>query len=316
MQSQSAHAAASVESFLEKMYWSLGETLPHECLGNTVCCTECIQTCCVVTFNGMCALSLFQLRLKVHDPKETKATEPQREKLLKLLLDSALESDLAKTVLHLGPGQLIRRYLPPGTYADLYHLYVSFQSASKLKVASPTTFYRVLKESGWKKVLKFRNISQHTACSICQKLKSVLRNATDISEHANAADRLMRHLSGQFLDRSTYWNFRTRAKRDKDVLTIITDSMDRGKFMLPRYLDSRTPKDVATLSRPSCELTACIIHGRIIYIAIGDEGESTGSSWVLEVLNRALDVAFRQAQQKSLTWPTVLKLFADNAPKD
>jgi len=101
-----------------------------------------------------------------------------------------------------------------------------------------------------------------------------------------------------------------------DILTVITDSMDRGKFVVPRYLDSRTPKDVANLNRPSCEVTASMIHGRMIYVAVADEGEGAGSSWVLEVLSRSLDSAYCQAQRKGWCWPSVLKIFADNTPKD
>ena len=36
--SRTAVAAASVESFLQRTYWSLGETLPHEWLGSWVMC--------------------------------------------------------------------------------------------------------------------------------------------------------------------------------------------------------------------------------------------------------------------------------------
>ena len=275
-------------------------------------------TLAVVRFNPKKSTieSNLLLRLKVHEKDAHLATEPQREKLLNLLVDSALESDLSKSVLCLGPSSLVRRYLPPGCYSDLYHLYVSFQTSQKLKSASPTTFYRVLRTSGWRKVLRFRNVSQHSACSICSRLKAQLRHSKDVSEHAKAADLLMRHLTGQFLDRSTYWAYRTRAKRDQDILTLITDSMDKGKFSLPRFGDGRVPKDLQLLNRPSCEVTATIIHGRLIYVAIADEGEGSGSSWVLEVVNRALDKAFVQAQQRKLSWPTTLKIFSDNTPKD
>ena len=190
----------------------------------------------------------------------------------------------------MGPAQLVRRYLPPGCYADLYHLYVSFQRSQDMNVASPTTFYRVLKETGWRKVLKFRPESSHSACTVCQRLKAKLKHAKDINTHAKNADLLMRHLQGQFLDRSTYWSARTHAKRDMDILTIITDSMDRGKFLLPKYQGGRTPKDLVKYIRPSCEVTASLVHGRLIYVAIADEGEATGSSWVLEVVNRSLNL--------------------------
>ena len=109
---------------------------------------------------------------------------------------------------------------------------------------------------------------------------------------------------------------RTRAKRDMDVLTIITDSMDRGKFMLPKFVNGRAPKDLAKLIRPSCEVTASIVHGRLVYVAIADEGEAAGSSWVMEVVSRSLNLAYIQAQQRKYQWPNILKIFADNTPKD
>ncbi len=232
------------------------------------------------------------------------------------MVNSSLESDLARSVLPLGPKNLIRRFLPPGNWSDIYHLYLSYQSAQNLQCASPTTFFRVVRTSGWKKCLKFRPISQHTACPTCQRLKAQLRHAGDVASHARAADRLMRHLQGQFLDRSIYWSLRSRAKRDHDVLVCIQDSMDKGKFALPKFVDGRTPKHLAALTRPVLEVTANIMHGRLIYIAVGDEGETAGSSWNLEVLNRALDKAYIQAQRNNLTWPSDLKIFTDNTPKE
>ena len=155
----------------------------------------------------------------------------------------------------------MRRYLPPGKFSDLYTLYVSFQTARDLPVASQTTFYRVLQESGWRKVLRFRPVSSHTACYICRELRARLKHARDVQSHAQATDLLMRRLAGQFQDGSVYWSLRTHAKRDLDILTVITDSMDRGKFVLPRYLGGKAPK-LAILNRPARELTACIIEPR------------------------------------------------------
>ena len=254
--------------------------------------------------------------MKVHDPDHHVATEPQRRKLLDLLVNSALESDLARSALPLGPKNLVRRHLPPGTWSDMYHLYISFQNAQKLRIASPSTFFRVVRTSGWGKVLRFRNVSQHTACQTCQRLKAHLRHSNDVATHARFADKLMRHLQGQFMDRQIYWNLRTRAKRDQDILVCIQDSMDKGKFALPKFVDGRVPKHLAMLPRPVLEVTANIIHGRLIYIGIANEGENVGSSWNLEVLNRALDKAYLQAQRKNLTWPPVLKVWTDNTPKE
>lgn len=270
------------------------------------------MACCFVESRSLTYLR----RLKVHDPDQTFATEPQRQQLLDLLVKSALESDLARSALMLGPRDLVRRYLPPGNWTDIYHLYLSFQGAKNMRCASATTFFRVVRKSGWGKVLRFRNVSQHTACPTCQRLKAQLRHANDVATHARHADKLMRHLQGQFMDRQVYWNLRARAKRDADILVCIQDSMDKGKFALPKFVDGRVPKHLATLSRPVLEVTANIIHGRLIYIGIADEGENAGSSWSLEVLSRALDKAYSQAQRKNLTWPPVLKVWSDNTPKD
>ena len=280
------------------MYWSLGETLPHEWLASIWVLLVCGP------------------RLKVHDPTQHLATEPERARLLKLLADPALESDLAKSVMTLGPESLIRRYLPPGCYADLYHLYVSYQTAGGLDIASPTTFYRVLQDSGWRKILRFRPSSQHSTCPICDQEKAKLRHAKDVTTHAQAADRLMRHLMGQFQDRSVYWQARTRAKRDRDCMTVIADGMDKSKFQLPRYQNRRTPKDLEGLIRPSCEVYAALVHGRIMYVAIADEGEAGGSALALEVISRALDLAYAQAQKTQSSWPSILRIFGDNTPKE
>lgn len=255
-------------------------------------------------------------RLKVHDPDQAFATEPQRQKLLDLLVQSALESDLARSALKLGPRDLVRRYLPPGTWTDIYHLYLSFQGAKNMRCSSATTFFRVVRKSGWKKVLRFRPVSTHTACPTCQRLKAQLRHANDVATHARYADKLMRHLQGQFMDRQVYWDLRSRAKRDADIIVCIQDSMDKGKFALPKFVDGRVPKHLATLNRPVLEVTANIVHGRLIYIGIADEGQNAGSSWSLEVLSRALDKAYLQAQRNNLTWPPALKIWSDNTPKD
>ena len=252
----------------------------------------------------------------MREPSKAVATTPDRKKLLDLLVNSALESDLAKSVLSLGPKDLIRRYLPPGNWSDIYHLYISYQNAQKLQCASPTTFFRVVRKSGWKKVLRFRPVSQHTACPTCQRVKAELRHAKDIASHAKASDKLMRHLQGQFLDRQVYWSLRTRAKRDADILVCIQDSMDKGKYALPKFIDGRVPKHLAILNRPVLEVTANIVHGRLIYVALADEGENAGSSWSLEVLNRALDKAYLQAQRKGLNWPAELRIWSDNTPNE
>ena len=174
------------------------------------------------------------LRLEVEGTKDL-STVTAREKLLKSLLDSALESDLCRGVVWSGVQNLPRRWLPHGAYHDLYTLYCAHQLSAGERVASSSTFYRVLSDSGWTQKLKFSPPSSHSKCSACHILKSNIQHAKGIQEHAEACDKLLRHLAGQFADRSCYHQCRNRAKTTGDILCLITDSMDKSKYSLPRY---------------------------------------------------------------------------------
>lgn len=243
-------------------------------------------------------------------------TEDARERLLTALVDSALESDLARGVLRRGCEDLPRRWLPHGSYHDLYTLYCANQAAGDQKVASSTTFYRVLSESGWKKKLKFSPPSAHSKCSICSKLKSQIQHAKGIAAQTDASDKLLRHLAGQFADRAVYHELRSRAKTCQDIICLISDSMDKSKYKLPRYHRGMAPKDLAAVDRPSLEVTATLVHGVGVFTYLSDENQTSGTNWVLETLNRSLQHTWDFYQKASKPLPPVLKIFADNTPKD
>ena len=254
------------------------------------------------------------LRLRVEDTYDLK-TEAARQNLLNALMDSALESDLAGGIIRSGPEHLPRRWLPHGAYYDLYTLYCAHQVAAKEKVASTSTFYRVLTKSGWKAKLKFSPPSSHSKCSICHKLKAQIHHAKGIAEQTDASDKLLRHLAGQFADRSCYHECRARAKTVGDILCCITDSMDKSKYSLPRYHRGMPPKDVATMIRPSLEVTTTLMHGVGVFTYLSDEDQTSGSNWVLETLNRTLQHTHDEYQRRCKPLPPVLQVFADNTPK-
>ena len=118
--------------------------------------------------------SLRWLRLDVRMDGQalTIDTKQSQKDLLTALLDSSLESDLARGVARSGPEGLARRYLPPGTPTDIFHLHQSHQIACQAKAASSSTFFRTFHESGWAHVLRFRAKSQHSMCTTCHKAKS------------------------------------------------------------------------------------------------------------------------------------------------
>ena len=204
----SAEAAASVTAYLEKVYWSMGETLPHEHL------TSNLQSIHSIDNIPNSLIRFEKIRLEIHETK-TMNTEEVRQHLLDALMNSALESDLSRGILWNGPRSLPRRWLPHGPYFDLYTLYCASQLASDEPVASKSTFYRVLNSSGWKKKIKFSPPSAHSKCSTCSRLKGQIQNAKGIQAHSEACDRLLRHLAGQFNDRACYWECRNRSKQPK-----------------------------------------------------------------------------------------------------
>ena len=268
------------------------------------------------THHASCSVLLrLDVRMAGSDEGRTLDTQSARQGLLQSLLDSALESDLARLQSR-GPEGLVRRYLPPGTFSDLYHLYTAHQICHGAPAASSTTFYRTLASSGWKDVLRFRGKSQHTQCAVCHQLKSSIRHARGVNEHATACDKLYRHLGGQFADRAVYWEMRSRSRHEGDILTLICDGMDKSKFLVPRFYIGRTPKQLEGMTRPCCELYSVIIHGHCICTYITDADQTAGSNWVMEALARSLDIAFKQSQERAKPWPTMIRVYADNTPKD
>ena len=115
-------------------------------------------------------------------------------------------------------------------------------------------------------------------CSTCSKLKAKIQNATesklsirscwvgivllscyiafqcfpsfsffiakDFRAQIKWSDMLLAHFTMQWRDRMTYWLARQRSRSVKDMLTCIIDSYDKAKIMLPKFLNSRTPKSV------------------------------------------------------------------------
>ena len=216
----------------------------------------------------------------------------------------------------LGQRTYPERWLPHGAYYDLFTLYCAHQASASEPAASASTFYRVLSESGWKKKLKFSPPSSHSKCSICSKLKSQIQHAKGIQQQTEASDRLLRHLAGQFADRSVYHACRSIAKTTDELICLITDSMDKSKYALPRYYRGMPPKDLAAADRPSLEVTTSLVHGVGLFTYLTDENQNHGSNWVLETVNRTLQYVHEYYQPRGKPVPPTLKIWSDNTPKE
>lgn len=81
------------------------------------------------------------------NPKEQWAsTEEGRKRLLDCLMTNSFEMDMG--IGDHDPSTLPRRFLPPGTYSDLYRLYQAECFAQQQSIASASTFFRTLRTSG------------------------------------------------------------------------------------------------------------------------------------------------------------------------
>lgn len=75
-----------------------------------------------------------------------------------------------------------------------------------------------------------------TTCDICHRLKSDISNKQlSLEGRLLALQQYRCHLSDQFNDRQTLWGLQHfSASGSGDVLTVLLDGMDQGKFSTPR----------------------------------------------------------------------------------
>ncbi|CAJ1361527.1 unnamed protein product, partial [Effrenium voratum] len=153
-----ALASESVSVFMQKMYYSISETMPTGILPNNI-----------------------ELN-----------SEEARATLLQQLMNQALEGPTTRLT-HRDPRLLAKRELPPGSWSSMYLVYQAHCLACGTRPASRAVFYEDTKR--WRHCLKFRSKSQHSTCLQCDRLRAQMRHSKSFMEHAAAADRLLGHLA-------------------------------------------------------------------------------------------------------------------------
>lgn len=214
--------------------------------------------------------------------------EEAREKLLEELLNDALTGPTAR-IATLDLKKLAHRELPPGNWAQLYLLFQAFCLANETACASKAVFYRATKP--WRKVLKFRPVSKHSICEVCDKLKSKMRHSTCFVDHAAAADQLLGHLRLTWQCRSAYWNAREMSRAHQDVLCLIFDGYDKSKPVVPRWAHGRAPKNAVMerVNRTHISVSAILAHGYGALVYLSEEGNTAGGEFSWECLLHAID---------------------------
>lgn len=197
------------------------------------------------------------------------------------LLDRLVDQKLTGPILQIGnddPKTLVTRELPHGNVANLYLMYIAYCKTSGETPASRACFYNTSKR--WKCCLTFHKPSNHSKCWTCSRLQAAISNASvpwwgsvnhillkccfyeiglelsrgcfffmmafpqlkDFVEHARLSDSLLAHYTQTWRDRECYWLSRSRSRIQKDLVTMIIDSYDKSKCLLPKFPKGRSPK--------------------------------------------------------------------------
>lgn len=245
-----AMATASVNVFMQNMYFSISETMPTRFLGPM---KELVS-------GGIHKPDLAPLCFRLLKNGECIDDEETREKLLQALLQDTLEGPTTR-LMKADPAKMAFRELPPGNWAGLFMLYQAHCLATKQEAASRSTFYACTVH--WRKCLKFRKKSQHSMCLTCDRLKSEMRHAKGFLQHAKYTDQLLGHLAMTWRCREKYWEARSSSQGKADQICLITDGYDKSKPCLPRWAHGRAPKGGAFDKHPrtGMQLSAVMAHG-------------------------------------------------------
>ncbi|CAK9085679.1 unnamed protein product, partial [Durusdinium trenchii] len=226
-----------------------------------------------------------------------------REDLIQRLVDFKVMGPVGQMVLCNDPSTLPMKELPHGSVSNLFLMYLAYANILGERPASRATFYREAKK--WRCCMRFHKVTVHSICTTCARLKMKIREASDFVDHAKWCDALLGHYTSSWRDREVYWLARARSRGQGDLITMIIDSYDRQKLLLPKYPYSRTPKGTTyeSIRRTGLMLTASLVHGWGAYIFISDEGMPCGANWTLELAMRSIDFAFAKARRDGKTFP-------------
>ncbi len=214
------------------------------------------------------------------------------------------------------------RYLAPGSLAELYDAYISHVSDTTPteENASSSTFRRVYKH--WKKVLKFRQWSQHAKCSECCRMQKMRREAVNAREREAVQKQLDGHLQIVFADRS----IDARMSRlsvataqgniaTEGILYLVIDGMDQAKFRCPRMVDLNC-KELEGCWRPVLHMTGVLAEGWGEFFYIGEADAKKDSNTNLQCLSLTLDKIEAACEEKKQRMPEHLVSLADNTARE
>ena len=149
-------------------------------------------------------------------------------------------------------------------------------------------------ESDFRDKLRIRDRGQHARCTTCCKHQAIIsRLSENRAARMAQCQRWDRHMLRQYEDRKEYWSNRAASRLGADihgekVLTLIIDSMDRSKWLLPRS-SALQSKSFAQFSRPCLDCTGVLVHGKFFGIYFSEPHIRKSSDWTVEVLVNVLE---------------------------
>ena len=302
LDSHGDNARARIFTFLESVYHSQAETLPDV---RDDPADEIAHVIAKVTFEDDYAAAL-QSKVTFEDDYAAAlgsnvAVPPKQKKTRKHCRSIELNPDRV---------HLEERFLPPGTFRELYDQMCSADGESN-KV-SFVQFWRVFRKDF--PHLKFRQHSTHSTCSVCTRHKLLIR---EMSHHLAARrkqhDLYIAHLQHQYQDRCLYWQLRSLSRSRCGEICIIIDSMDQAKFCYPRGGVYRT-KELASLQRPRAHITGILMHGHGVMFSVSAQDMPKDSNSMIELMSHALTTL--QKEHNIQLNQCVLNIQSDNTCRE
>ena len=101
------------------------------------------------------------------------------------------------------------------------------------------------------------------------------------------------HLQKQYADRACYRSARSCSRLralpcGTPSVTMIIDGMDHSKFKYPRSPAIFSSKEMASFIRPNLDMTASIVHGHAVILALSEPFVPKDSNWCADLISHSL----------------------------
>ena len=210
------------------------------------------------------------------------------------------------------------RYLQPGTWVEVFHMYQADRRLKHMKPASWTTFWRVW-TTRWAQLLKHRGKFTHKKCNTCTRYKEVIKSVTPFESRDFWCFHYSLHLASQHRDREAYYHERQLSVDSstgeivghQSTATIIIDAAGCLRFKVPRHLPGS--KLLSDALRPTLTVIGVIAHGYHKAGYIMDASIGKDSNLFCTIMATTLSKIMCTCIARRLQFPSRIVVVFDNA---